>query len=326
MGLFRQEKSNVAANIAMFQPTSTSTTSAMLLSSAIPAIPAHASVGMGALTRIPDAPMFKSSSHGLGVSSTQSTAAIIPWKATALAASMESFYRSGLNALINRRLTGAKMPFFPSMHVQIPTRIAYITGFKAVRQYIDKTIIPENHVGYETPVKLFAAILPGLFMTPISSVLEACNASQNKEALYKRWTRGIAARSNREIIFGIGLNQLTDNFESRFSKDWSPAKRNAAASVAAGVVAGYFSHIPHNLSALKLMNPSLSYGQHMMSLAGHWRPKLSFIANPRLLNATSITLAVIAPRGLFIRTTQVVGTFIILNGFIQAFKGTLDGM
>ena len=28
-----------------------------------------------------------------------------------------------------------------------------------------------------------------------------------------------------------------------------------------GVLAGYFSHVPHNLSALKLMEPDKSYGQ-----------------------------------------------------------------
>ena len=28
----------------------------------------------------------------------------------------------------------------------------------------------------------------------------------------------------------------------------------------AGVTAGYLSHVPHNLSSLKLMNPSKSYG------------------------------------------------------------------
>eukprot|EP00056_Hartaetosiga_gracilis_P004114 m.71587 g.71587 ORF g.71587 m.71587 type:complete len:318 (+) comp11709_c0_seq1:592-1545(+) len=250
----------------------------------------------------------------------------IPWKATAVAASFESFYRSGLNALINRRLTGARLPFFPSMHVQVPTRVLYITGFKAVRNYVDATIQPEKYVGFEKPMKLVAAVLPGLFMTPISSVLEACNASQSVDPLYKRWTRGILARSNREIIFGIGLNQLTDNLEMRLPTEWSSPIRNAVACVGAGVVAGYLSHIPHNLSTLKLINPSLSYAQHMMALSGHYKLQLGFIKNPRLLSAASMTLAIVAPRGLIIRTAQVVGTFMILNGFIQAFKGTLDGL
>ena len=30
----------------------------------------------------------------------------------------------------------------------------------------------------------------------------------------------------------------------------------------AGVISGYFSHVVHNLSTLKLMNPNKSYGQH----------------------------------------------------------------
>ena len=51
----------------------------------------------------------------------------------------------------------------------------------------------------------------GLTMTPVSSVLEAANAGKyNKKPLYTRWVDGVGARSIREIIFAIGLNQMSD--------------------------------------------------------------------------------------------------------------------
>jgi len=53
--------------------------------------------------------------------------------ATALAAGMESYYRSALNTLINARLTGVRGALFPNMHIQVPTRIVYITGLKVRR-------------------------------------------------------------------------------------------------------------------------------------------------------------------------------------------------
>jgi hypothetical protein len=46
------------------------------------------------------------------------------------AASVEAFYRSLMNAQINYALTGIKGPLFPQMHVQLPTRVLYINGFK----------------------------------------------------------------------------------------------------------------------------------------------------------------------------------------------------
>ena len=46
------------------------------------------------------------------------------------AASVEAFYRSLMNAQINHALTGIKGPLFPQMHVQLPTRVLYINGFK----------------------------------------------------------------------------------------------------------------------------------------------------------------------------------------------------
>lgn len=48
-----------------------------------------------------------------------------------LGAVIESYYRSGLNSWLNAKLTG-KPPasMFPMFHIQIPTRVVYINGFK----------------------------------------------------------------------------------------------------------------------------------------------------------------------------------------------------
>lgn len=44
---------------------------------------------------------------------------------------IESYYRSGLNAWLNAQLTGRPMAnMFPMFHIQIPTRVLYINGFK----------------------------------------------------------------------------------------------------------------------------------------------------------------------------------------------------
>ena len=60
------------------------------------------------------------------------------------------------------------------------------------------------------------ACIPGLLMTPVSSMLEACNAGHaNPEPLALRWMRGIQPRALREVIFGIGINQLSDWCEER---------------------------------------------------------------------------------------------------------------
>ena len=58
------------------------------------------------------------------------------------AAAIESFYRSAMNSQINYRLTRTRGPLFPRMHVQMPTRVAYINGFKGIRFYIDANVDP----------------------------------------------------------------------------------------------------------------------------------------------------------------------------------------
>lgn len=249
----------------------------------------------------------------------------VPLKTTAAAAALESFYRSGLNSKINYRLTGIRTSLFPNMHVQLPTRVVYITGFKTIRAIVDKYLRPQDFPGKELGVQALAAITPGVVMTPVSSILEACNATTSATPLYKRWVQGISARCGREVVFGIGLNQLTDHMETMMPASMNPALRNASACLTAGVLAGYFSHIPHNLSTLKLINPQRSYGQHLLTLAEHYRPTLARVTpNTTAQTVGSVVLAVVAPRGLMVRTAQVVGTFIILNGFIQAFKDIIN--
>jgi hypothetical protein len=50
----------------------------------------------------------------------------------------------------------------------------------------------------------------GIIMTPLSSMLEASNAGHmNPEPITTRWMRGITWRMTREVIFGIGLNQMS---------------------------------------------------------------------------------------------------------------------
>ena len=69
------------------------------------------------------------------------------------------------------------------------------------------------------------ALLPGVLMTPVSSVLEASNAGHsNPEPLYRRATRGMAPRGVREVIFGVGLNQLSDFCEERVPNNVSESK------------------------------------------------------------------------------------------------------
>lgn len=64
--------------------------------------------------------------------------------AVSVAASVESFYRSALNSLLNSQLTGKPATnLFPNMHIQLPTRIAYINGFKGLRQYLDDKVSEE---------------------------------------------------------------------------------------------------------------------------------------------------------------------------------------
>lgn len=113
----------------------------------------------------------------------------LPWFAVSCAAAIESFYRSGLNAILIRQLTGETAAFFPNMHIQTPTRILYINGFKGLR-YLFETRIDPNEYSNPELTGLALALIPGIVMSPISSILEACNVGhKNPEPLMVRWTR-----------------------------------------------------------------------------------------------------------------------------------------
>lgn len=125
---------------------------------------------------------------------------------TAIAAASESFYRSALNALLNSRLTGSTEPWtlgrlFPSMHVQLPSRVLYITGLKNIRTQLQERFPHKDITVMSNPLALNVAlaISPGLIMTPVSSILEACNAHLNTEPLWRRWSRGLTFRAGREV-------------------------------------------------------------------------------------------------------------------------------
>jgi len=245
-----------------------------------------------------------------------------PIVATSVAATFESFYRSALNAYINAHLTGTPVTkLFPDMHVQVPMRVLYINGTKGTRAWLGENVDPTK---YENPNFVGTAVLlaPGLIMTPISSVLEAANAGhRNPMPLHTRWTCGIMSRSVREIIFAIGLNQASDYMEERVpSFIESGVSRNMIGSLTAGTLAGYFSHVPHNLSALKLMEPNKSYTQLFKEYAkvNEDRVPKNWSAGSRTLAAQAI--GILAPRAVTTRTVQIVGTFVILNGIIFCLR------
>ncbi|KAG7369903.1 cyclic nucleotide-binding protein [Nitzschia inconspicua] len=256
--------------------------------------------------------------------------------AVMIAAGIESYYRSALNAQINRVLTGVSSEMFPNMHIQVPVRISYITGFKGLRSLMDRTMDSqensENSNENQFALRLFMAISPGVIMTPISSILEASNAGHlNNEPMATRWLRGIVARCGREIVFGLGLNQLSDYWEERWQEilgrnKTSPVISNAAGSLTAGVISGYFSHVPHNLSTYKLLEPKRSYADLYAMFVDRSVPNIvdsalkstpMFAESPTLAQFVRYMTATIFPRGLIVRTTQIVGSFMILNGTIN---------
>ena len=264
--------------------------------------------------------------------------------AVSVAAAVESYYRSALNSFLNAAIqsTMAKdaagkaaasavkssgmslAQMFQEMHVQIPTRVIYINGFKLSRQWlaglVEEPVAAATARGDEQTrslIMLIPALLPGVLMTPISSILEACNAGHsNPEPLYRRWIRGVAPRCGREIIFGLGLNNLTDWAEERIPRDVCETKvmRNALGSMTAGVISGYFSHVPHNLSTMKLLQPSVSYSVHVQSLVNAAKQRVPSTMPGPARDVAATALALLLPKGLAIRTTQVVGSFVLLNG------------
>jgi hypothetical protein len=164
-------------------------------------------------------------------------------------------------------------------------------------------------------LRLFMAIAPGVIMTPISSVLEASNAGHlNNEPMATRWLRGIVARCGREIVFGLGLNQLSDYWEERWQEllgrdKTSPVISNAAGSLTAGVISGYFSHVPHNISTYKLLEPHRSYIDLYSMFVDRSVPAVVdsaiqstpvFAKSPTLAQIVRYMTATIFPRGLIV--------------------------
>ena len=91
-------------------------------------------------------------------------------------------------------------------------------------------------------------------------------------------------------------------------------------SLIAGSIAGYLSHIPHILSTLKLMQPHKSYSELFSSMH-----TLSYnkIPEPIPIKYHSKIIPVITlffPKGVMIRTVQITGSFIVLNGIIELSK------
>jgi len=108
--------------------------------------------------------------------------------AVSVAAAFEAYYRAALNSFMNASLVGreaAGTALFPNMHVQIPTRVAYINGFKATRQWLQGVVTERWAVlesqGLKVPemeryvLRFAPVLLPGVFMTPLSGILEASN-------------------------------------------------------------------------------------------------------------------------------------------------------
>jgi hypothetical protein len=209
------------------------------------------------------------------------------------------------------------------MHVQVPTRISYICGFKVLRAKLDEHVDAD---AYSMPqlVRWATTLAPGIIMNPISSVLEASHAGHmNPEPMMTRWMRGVVPRCGREIIFGVGLNQMSDYFEERVQR-WTGGDgmmANALGSLIAGVVSGYLSHVPHNLSTFKLLEPNIKYSQLYQKFVDKSVPPVLDRAvqhwPPLSRTLTRSVLATLFPRGVMIRTTQIVGSFIILNGTIN---------
>jgi len=246
----------------------------------------------------------------------------IPIIPTTIAAAMESFYRSALNSFLNARLSGQRGALFPNMHIQMPTRVVYINGIKNLRHYLNNAIKPDDYSN-PTAVRLGLAVAPGVLMTPMSSILEASNAGHlNPEPIYTRWIRGLVPRTAREIIFALGLNQLSDWCEERVPRQISESKalRNAMGSLTAGVISGYISHVPHNLSTLKLLTPAKSYWELFQGLVSTSESRLPTTMPPTLRRGLGFAGTFLFPKGVHIRTTQIVGSFIILNGTISALQ------
>ena len=247
----------------------------------------------------------------------------LPLFAVTCAAAVESFYRSGMNAMINAAITGQpRAALFPNMHIQLPVRVLYINGFKGLRYLMDHKIDLDS-LAYPQLAGATLATVPGVVMSPVSSVLEASNAGhRNPEPMSRRWTRGFAPRCLREVIFGVGMNQLSDFYEERLTGViQNQTMRNMGGSFVAGLVAGYLSHVPHSLSALKLLSPNKSYRELFHSYSDVWERRVPAHVGGGALRPYLVgSLACLMPKGVLTRSAQLAGSFIIINSAINALR------
>ena len=246
----------------------------------------------------------------------QRAASHYSYTATSLGAFIDSFFRSAMNALINQRLTGQPQAWFPNMHIQAPTRVLYINALKRIRAQLQEVDVAGSP--YPNIYRLCLSFVPGLIVCPMSSVLEACNATANPESLVTRWTRGYVPRCGREVVFGIGINQLSEWCIERSS--FLGHLRVPVGSIFAGVVSGYLSHVPHNLSTLKLLEPSKSYAVHWHTLWQKSIPQVPTWVPPVNRDLAAKFMAVFLPVGVVRRSLQISGSFIVINGTIGFFK------
>ena len=176
---------------------------------------------------------------------------------------IDAYYRAGMNALVNKaimRQSSANLSV--NMTIQVPTRILYIVSYKTI----------SANCGIDN--KFLNSAVTGLVMTPISSLLEACNVYK-KDVVLNNANHGFVARGAREMAFAYAINTI-DN------------------PVGVGISA-YFSHVPHILSTMKLIKPHVGYPELFREyVGGDW-------------------MRLVFPAGVLLRTTQIVGSCAIIN-------------
>jgi hypothetical protein len=176
---------------------------------------------------------------------------------------IDAYYRAGMNALVNKaimRQSSANLSV--NMTIQVPIRILYIVSYKTI----------SANCGIDN--KFLNSAVTGLVMTPISSLLEACNVYK-KDVVLNNAKHGFVARGAREMAFAYAINTI-DN------------------PVGVGISA-YFSHVPHILSTMKLVKPTHGYAELFREyVGGDW-------------------MRLVFPAGVLLRTTQIVGSCAIIN-------------
>jgi hypothetical protein len=90
---------------------------------------------------------------------------------------------------------------------------------------------------------------------------------------------------------------MSDYWEERIPHSLVEAEalRNALGSLVAGVCSGYLSHIPHNLSTLKLMTPSKTYSEHLGALVSQSEGRVPQRSPPRRVPELPATTLVHRP-------------------------------